>query len=224
MVIKEKWQVPLFILLFIFSLLISTQYKTQLAFVNSLSSQSKEDLVALVKSLNEKRKQLEIEADNLIEIKRSLDEKAVKGTSLISSLENERKHLEVIAGMVPVHGQGITTTISGDSNLEYHDIIDLLNELWVSGAEIVAINDTRIEVSTIISQREDADHKLVITINNKPLLSPVIIKALGDPDTLKKGLTFPGGIVDNFNTIYKVYPVIKKEEDIMIPACLKYLK
>jgi len=228
-VIKKKWQVPLFIALFLFGLLVSTQYTTQQALVNSLSNQNQEDLVKLVKSLNEKRARLELEIDTLRKNKQSLDEKAALGSDLVTNLQAELRQLKIVNGTIPVHGPGVTITITGDSNLMYLDLIDLVNELWVSGAEAVAINDHRIENNTIISQAEDANHRLVITVNKEPLLSPVVIKAIGNPDTLEKGLTFTGGIIDNLNTLYQVYPVVKKQEDVVILAVsskptFKYLK
>ncbi len=227
--IKKKWQVPVFIALFLFGLLVSTQYTTQQALVNSLSNQNQEDLVKLVKSLNEKRARLELEIDTLRKNKQSLDEKAALGSDLVTNLQAELRQLKIVNGTIPVHGPGVTITITGDSNLMYLDLIDLVNELWVSGAEAVAINDHRIENNTIISQAEDANHRLVITVNKEPLLSPVVIKAIGNPDTLEKGLTFTGGIIDNLNTLYQVYPVVKKQEDVVIPAVsskptFKYLK
>ena len=227
--IKKKWQVPLFIALFLFGLLVSTQYTTQQALVNSLSNQNQEDLVKLVKSLNEKRARLELEIDTLRKNKQSLDEKAALGSDLVTNLQAELRQLKIVNGTIPVHGPGVTITITGDSNLMYLDLIDLVNELWVSGAEAVAINDHRIENNTIISQAEDANHRLVITVNKEPLLSPVVIKAIGNPDTLEKGLTFTGGIIDNLNTLYQVYPVVKKQEDVVILAVsskptFKYLK
>jgi len=228
-VIKKKWQVPLFIALFLFGLLISTQYTTQQALVNSLTNQNQEDLVTLVKSLNEKRAKLELEIDALVKNKQSLDEKAALGSDLVADLQAELRQLKIINGAVPVHGPGVMITITGDSNLMYLDLIDLINELWVSGAEAVSINDHRIENNTVIYQAEDINHRLVITVNDEPLLSPVVIKAIGNPDTLEKGLTFTGGIVDNLNTLYQVYPVVKKQEDVVIPAAtakttFKYLK
>ncbi|MGI6686302.1 MAG: DUF881 domain-containing protein [Bacillota bacterium] len=216
--IKKKWQIPLFIALFLFGLLVSTQYTTQQALINSLSDQGQEDLVTLVKSLNEKRGKLELEVDTLLKNKQSLDEKAALGSNLVADLQAELRQLKIINGIVPVHGPGVVVTITGDSNLMYLDLIDLVNELWVSGAEAIAINEHRIENNTVISQAEDVNHRLVITVNDKPLLSPVVIKAIGNPDTLEKGLTFTGGIVDNLNTLYQVYPVVKKQEDVVIPA------
>lgn len=216
--IKKKWQIPLFIALFLFGLLVSTQYTTQQALINSLSDQDQEDLVTLVKNLNEKRGKLELEVDTLLKNKQSLDEKAALGSNLVADLQAELRQLKIINGIVPVHGPGVVVTITGDSNLMYLDLIDLVNELWVSGAEAIAINEHRIENNTVISQAEDVNHRLVITVNDKPLLSPVVIKAIGNPDTLEKGLTFTGGIVDNLNTLYQVYPVVKKQEDVVIPA------
>lgn len=227
--LRKKWQMPLFIAFFMFGLLISTQYNIQLAVINSLTGQSTEDLVALVKSLNEKRSKLEKEVNILAGTKRSLDEKTAASSILAASLNGELKQMEVIAGTVPVNGPGIKITITVDSNLYYRDLIELVNELWVSGAEAISINEYRIESNTMISEARDEHDRTVITVNNKALLSPVIIKAIGDPDTLDKGLTFTGGIIDTFNTIYQVFPVIKKEKDVVIPATsaqvsFKYLK
>lgn len=216
--LRKDWQLPLFIAFLVFGLLISTQYNTQLAVLDSLTGQSTEDLVSLVKSLNENRNKLEEEVNSLLLTKRSLDEQVLAGSILVTNLNNEIKQLKVINGTVPIHGPGVRITITVDSNLYYRDLIELVNELWVSGAEAISINEYRIENNTMISEAEDANERLVITVNNKPLLSPVVIKAIGHPDTLDKGLTFPGGIIDNFNTLYQVFPVIKKEENVVIPA------
>lgn len=101
---RKKWQVPLFCTLLIFGLLMSAQYNTQVAVLNSLASQSSEDLVTLVKQLNEKRIQLEQEVTGLEGTKRSLDQQAAADSTLVASLKNELKQLQVIDGNVPVHG------------------------------------------------------------------------------------------------------------------------
>ncbi len=45
---------------------------------------------------------------------------------------------------------------------------------------------------------------------------------LGDPVTLKTGLTYPGGIIESLNSLYMVYPVIKKADNLVIPAADDY--
>jgi len=215
--INQKWRFPLFVALFVFGFLISTQYSTQQAVVNSLSSQNQEDLVALIKSLNEKRNQMEKEVDELVKTRNSLAEETTSRSNLYTNLSNELERLQIINGTIPIHGPGIKIIITGDSELYYKDLIDLVNELWVSGAEAVSINHSQVLSNTIISQ-DTNDNKLIIKVNNKALLNPIIIEAIGNPETLEAGLTFPGGIIDSFNMLYQVFPVIKQEEDVVIPA------
>lgn len=215
--IKRTWQVPLSIAFFLFGVLVFTQYNTQLALLNSLSMQKPEDLVILVKNLNEKRNALSTEVSSLTKLRDTLEKKASAGYSLATNLDNELKQLKISTGATLIEGPGITISITGGSNLMYLDLVDLINELWVSGAEAISINDQRITLNTVISQGENNNNQMVITIDNKPLLNPIVINGIGNADTLEKGLTFTGGIVDNLNTLYQVYPVIKKEENIRIP-------
>ena len=213
-----KWQIPLAIALLLFGFLLMAQYRTQIEIGNSLNFQKTEDLVTIVKSLDEKRTNLEAEYNELQKTYEALLEKQQAGESLNSNLEKEIIQLEMALGTVAVTGPGITVTISGDSNLIATDLVDIVNELWVTGAEAVAINDIRYDAYTSITEEIGATGGSMITVNGYPLLYPVVIKAIGNADTLEKGLTFTGGIIDNLNTLYKVYPQVKKEESITIPA------
>lgn len=207
---RRPWYVPLAIALLVFSFLIATQYNTQQKVLVSLENQKTEDLVALVRNLNEKRSTLEKELEDLTLLYHSL--------GVTATVENQLKQLEVFIGAVPVTGPGITITITGDSPLVYLDLVDLVNELKVTGAEAIAINDIRVQNSTRIAQGIDTNGQFIITINGEKLLAPVIIKAIGKPETLESGLTFPGGIIDSLNNHYNVFPTIKKEERLHIPA------
>jgi uncharacterized protein YlxW (UPF0749 family) len=90
----------------------------------------------------------------------------------------------------------------------YVDIIHIVNELWASGAEAIAINDYRITQDTSIFYAEN-EQNMSITVDNNNLTYPIIIKAIGDPNNLDKGLTMPGGIMDNLS-LYRAYPIISK--------------
>ncbi|MDD2569159.1 MAG: DUF881 domain-containing protein, partial [Clostridia bacterium] len=109
-------------------------------------------------------------------------------------------------------------TITADSPLMNVDLVDIINELRVTGAEAIAVNDVRITSYTSIGEGVDANNNAIITINGSRLLTPVVIKAIGKPATLQEGLTFPGGIIDNLNTLYNIYPTIKQSEKLTIPA------
>ena len=113
-------------------------------------------------------------------------------------------------------------------------IRDRVNELFASGAEAVSINDTRFTIHTVISEKETVvetrdesgkpyqKESYVPIINGKELLYPIVIKAIGDPVTLETGLTYPGGIIESLNSLYMVYPVIKKADNLVIPAAEDY--
>lgn len=207
----------MFIVFLIFGLLLTVQYRTKIAAENSLANQKQEDLVAILKNLESNRARLEAELESLQNTKKSLAAKAEAGISLNNSLQKQIRQYQIATGTVDVAGPGISITITADSNIMNYDLIDLVNELWISGAEAVAINDIRILDTTTIEQTEDKNHNVVLTIDGKVLLSPIIITAIGDSATLEKGLTFPGGIIDNLNTLYQVYPQIKKSDIVFIP-------
>ncbi len=206
----KKWSLPLAFSLLVLGLLAGVQYNTQQELANSLSSQQTSTLVTMVQNLHEKRNALETELQNLTRTYNSI--------SLVTSLEKQIKQLQIFAGTTNVIGPGISITITTDSYLINLDLVDLVNELWATGAEVIAINDIRINTTSQIASETDANQQPIITLNGKKLLSPIVIKAIGDPTTLETGLTFTGGIIDNLNTLYHVYPTIKQETSLHIPA------
>ena len=214
---QKTWTGSMFITFLIFGLLLTVQYRTQIATENALTNQKQEDLVAILKNLDSNKAKLETELESLQNTKRSLENKAQAGLSLNNGLQKQIRQLQIANGSIDVAGPGITITIIGDSVIMNYDLIDIVNELWLSGAEAVAINDIRILDTTTIEQIEDKNGNIVITINGQVLLSPIEITAIGDGVTLEKGLTFPGGIIDNMNTLYQIYPQIEISDSIFIP-------
>ncbi|MEG1501495.1 MAG: DUF881 domain-containing protein [Clostridiales bacterium] len=211
-----KWQITLTFILLIFGVLLTAQFYTHIAVSNSLEMQNAEDLSMIILNLNQNRDSL---LNELITIRHeydSIEEKAHSGISLSATLDNQIKQLQVFSGAVAVYGPGVSISITGDSNIIYLDIIDLINELYATGAEAVSINDHRIQYNTIIKEAYNNNGVLIMTVDGQELLSPIVVKAIGDPETLEKGLTFTGGIIDLFNIRFQVYPIVKKEEKIII--------
>ncbi len=210
-------QLPLVFVFIAFGYLLVAQINTQSALSGSLEAQTIDNLSIIAINLSQNNQQLENELYSLQSNLTSVQEKVNSGSSLATSVESNINHLSAAIGTKAVQGKGISITITTDSNLLYYDLIDLVNELFVTGAEAVSINDVRITGNTLISEVYDIDHYTII-INGAPLLSPVVIKAIGDPATLVKGLTYSGGIIDNLNILYQVYPVIKQQDLVEIPA------
>ncbi|MBS4025217.1 MAG: DUF881 domain-containing protein [Clostridia bacterium] len=214
---NKSWQIPLTITLVLLGFLLSVQFKVQQDLLNTLNMQKTEDLVAMLRNIHYKKASLETEVDELqfqlSEYKNSL---SVEQT-LYANMTLEINRLQVAYGTLDVHGPGISVILYGDSLLIFYDIIDIINELWASGAEVISINDHRIYFNTRFTDAT-INGSLEIMVNDEMLLYPIIIQAIGDPHALETGLTFPGGIVDNLTTLYNIHPEIKRETEILIPA------
>lgn len=178
--------------------------------VQSLENQSTDTLVAMVRSLNDYRNRLNNELTQL--------ERTESSRSVAIRLEQQLNSARIFAGAVAVSGPGISVTITADYDLYSMDVIDIVNELKVSGAEAIAINNQRLTSRTHLTQETDSDEHLFLALNGERLLTPIVITAIGDPATLEKGLTFTGGIIDNLNTLYGIYPIVRQEQEIVVPA------
>ncbi|MDN5347586.1 MAG: hypothetical protein PWP65_1150 [Clostridia bacterium] len=205
------------VVLILLGLLLTLQFRTQRLMTSSLEALSTEELVTMWKKLDVKRTQLQTEVNSLLEQLQALENKSSSGLDAQKALQKELDRLQLAYGLIPVKGPGITVTITGDAPLLYYDLVDLVNELWASGAEAIAINDQRVTAATIINDITEGNN-IYITVNGNKLLYPIVIKAIGDPHTLEKGLTFTGGLVDNLNTLYNIFPDIKKAESLSLPA------
>ncbi|MGB9661154.1 MAG: DUF881 domain-containing protein [Moorellaceae bacterium] len=214
---KRWWQICLTLVLLALGMLLSLQFRTQQLRASSLEFQKTEDLVAMWKKLTAKRTQLQNEVAELEEQLHTLTTGSGENDKAQAALEKELLRLKNHLGFAPVKGPGITVTFTGDAPLLSVDLVDLINELWVSGAEAVAINNHRVTAFTFIADKEEGSN-LYITVNGQKLLYPIVVKAIGEPNTLEKGLTFAGGLIDNLNTLFNIHPSIKKHQELELPA------
>ncbi|MCR4962534.1 MAG: DUF881 domain-containing protein [Firmicutes bacterium] len=214
----RNWQWPLTLMFLCFGFLLAAQYQTNTVLSGDLSSESQSNLAMILKSVNDNKEQLQEELDSLESELQELETLNMSGESLSTALRSRIETLQSAIGDAPVEGPGISVTITGDSNLMFYDVIDIINEMFVTGAEAVAINNTRVTIHTAISEIDNRADGYSITIDGDPLLFPVVIKAIGDAEALSAGLTYPGGIIESLNTLYRVYPIIRLESSLSIPA------
>ena len=144
----------------------------------------------------------------------------------MSLIVEENNKLRMFAGLTDVSGRGVSVTIndspkagqsgdgvSSDAFLVHaEDILSILNELNVAGAEAIAINGQRI-VSTSAVRCAGS----VVNVNDVKIAAPFVITAIGDPDILEAALVFPGGVVDSLKP-WGIEILIKKLETVEIPA------
>ncbi|MGB9791286.1 MAG: DUF881 domain-containing protein [Thermacetogeniaceae bacterium] len=220
----NKWQIPVFIAFLFLGFLLSVQFRTQQIYLSDLSLQKTDDLVMILKKLHDKRAELTKELAELENQQRTFIEHANADEALIRSLREDYKKQEMALGIVPVKGPGITVTIDEGSSVVYLDLVDIINELWASQAEAISVNDVRITPWTsIFWNKED----LTLLINGREITFPCTIKAIGNPDQLQSGLQLLGGVLDHL-AIYKVYPVVRRHQNLEVPAAplppIHYLK
>jgi len=110
--------------------------------------------------------------------------------------QSNESNLQIFSGLSSVKGEGIEIVINDaaktdsleSSDIELARVYDsdiqlLVNALWASGAESIAINEGRLTSTSAIRSAGDA-----ILVNYRPLVPPFIISAIGDKD-LKARLT-----------------------------------
>ncbi|WP_051330788.1 DUF881 domain-containing protein [Aneurinibacillus terranovensis] len=134
------------------------------------------------------------------EKEKKLSQRQLMSNSLINALQT----LRTKAGLIPVTGQGVIITLQDSSNarnlnnivagiIHDADLRSLLNQLDVSGAEGIAINDQRL-VATSAPRCVGP----TIIVNQTKLGPPFVIRVIGNKNILSKDLQAPGGIMDKF--------------------------
>ena len=155
-----------------------------------------------------------------------LEKSQAKGLTSTKSLQESLQKARLLAGTAPAHGPGIIIMLSdspklnpeetrediiGDYIIHYYDIMEIVNEVFASGAEAVSVNDQRI-VATSSIRCVGA----VVLVNSVQVAPPIVIKAIGERAVLEKALELPGGVADNLFLLDMIE--ITQAKDIVVPA------
>ncbi len=100
-------------------------------------------------------------------------------------LTKELNQLMGVAGLRDVSGNGIVITLTDTdyTKITPNDLIELINELRLAGAEAISINDERIVYDSYVVSPS------FMQINGIRMVSPYIVKAIGNPTYLESGLS-----------------------------------
>ena len=140
----------------------------------------------------------------------------------VKLLNDELEKTRMLAGVTPVKGRGVQVTMNDSSynkqeNVDQNaylvhaeDILSVINELNVGGAEAIEINGQRI-VSTSSVRCAGS----VVNVNGVKIAAPFVITAIGDPDILESALTMSGGVVDSL-AHWGIEISIKKSDEVKV--------
>ena len=131
----------------------------------------------------------------------------------------ELANVNLILGKTDVEGEGITITLRDSSNddgdlltITTDNLNTIINELKMAGAEAISVNEERIINMSDIAPIND---KSLILINGQRVISPYVIKAIGDSTYLESTLVGKGGSIDELEKLgYDV--AVEKSDKITI--------
>jgi len=127
-------------------------------------------------------------------------------------LQEELMQANMLFGTTQVTGEGVIVILQDteEKSITDIDLLLLLNELRVAGAEAISINGQRIcpmtEIRTVYN---------FIFVNGERITSPYTVKAIGNSNYLESGLTIKGGYVDETKILGEKID-ITKENNILI--------
>jgi uncharacterized protein YlxW (UPF0749 family) len=153
-----------------------------------LAGRTAQELTVIIANLNLRNDQLRGEIAGRERDLRDLQGSRARGESTLGDLKDDLDRIRAWSGLEPVEGRGVRLTVAGP--LDGEAAMDLLNELRNAGAEAMAVGGVRIVGSTVVAGPPGD-----LTVEGRPLESPLLIDAVGSPDGLTGALTRPGGIV-----------------------------
>ena len=200
----------------ILTMIMFTQFKTvDETDITAIETMRETELRSELASWKEKYEEIETklaEVDGKItEYRKELDENANSSTVL----QEEVKEAETYLGYTSLQGQGIIVTLKDREQkvVNYSHILQLVNELNAAGAEAISVNDERIvSMSEIVTVKDK-----IVTINERKVAGPFIVKAIGDKKYFESALSIKGGYMDLMKAaeIDVTYTV---EDNIVVPA------
>lgn len=141
----------------------------------------------------------------------------------------------ILSGAVAVHGPGVklvvddakeaatggdgdpreTSGFSDTGRVRDRDMQRVVNGLWESGAEAISINGQRLTALSAIRAAGDA-----ILVDNKPLVPPYTVLAVGDGKHLSTRFqnSADGVYLSVLQDNYDIRTAISAEEDVRLPA------
>jgi uncharacterized protein YlxW (UPF0749 family) len=131
----------------------------------------------------------------------------------------------ITSGAAAVGGEGLRITLEDadqavgaddpDSRVRDSDLQIVVNGLWASGAEAIAVNGERLATTTAIRTAGDA-----ILVDVVPLVGPYTIEAVGDPQEMQTRLTRTSGgqLLAVLQSTYGIRTQVSSQRELALPA------
>lgn len=192
------------------------------------SSYEQARVQAAIQQLEEEQIELKRAVGRLRARLERYQQSAASESEMLRELKEELVIQRMRAGLVAFKGPGVVirlddseaTTSSLDRSLNpyivhEYDVRDVVNLMWLAGAEGVAVNDERIVATTSIYCVGST-----IMVNDIRLSPPYLVRAIGDPEALYAVATDPAYLVDLRRRVQQqgLKLTVERREEVMLPS------
>lgn len=210
--------------LFFLSVLLAAQMKTvsnsEVVLQGKREAELADELVTLQRNYNDLKEKY-TESQNVVE---EYKNNSSTNSTLINSMKDEIDMLSALSGNTDLKGEGIiitmtdaaqnseNSTIDTDSLVHDSDVLSVVNELKVAGAEAISVNDQRIiSISGIRCVGPS------IQVNYQKISTPIVIKAIGNAQWLESAMNIKNGVVDTLKGSTGIGISVVRSNNVEIP-------
>lgn len=183
-----SWQITLGAALLTLGFLVAAQIRSEAPRV-SYTTQERPPLVETARQLQQQQDQLKARIVDLRSQVQSLEQGSQGNAAAVRDLNDQLQQAHIAAGLVSLKGPGIviqfqdsSAAVPADANhadylVSASDLRTAVDQLWLAGAEAIAINGERIVSSSAI-----LDIGGSILVNSAYQAAPYQLAAIGPPD------------------------------------------
>lgn len=225
---SNSWVVPVSLLTVVVGFLTSLAWITtqrQQDMMRSLPPDMRTRLSVGELDLSEEYAQVRDEVTKLREEKTKLENLLAQGKSSTTLLNESLQESKIFACLTEVKGPGVSITLHDSKKpiedamdpagaiVHDTDVVKVVNELWASGAEAISVNNKRVGPTTSFRCVGPT-----ILVDSVKIASPVVIRAIGDAETLYGGMNLPGGVLEELRSYDPKMVEVAIVKDMRLPA------
>jgi uncharacterized protein YlxW (UPF0749 family) len=221
-----SWQVTLGVALLVLGFLVAAQLGAEGPRVR-YTTQERTPLLETATQLQTQQDGLKNRILELREAIQGVEGQSTGSADLVRQLNAELEAARIAAGLIPLTGTGIVLQLddsqapvppdasAADYLVGSHDIRTVVEELWIAGAEAIAVNAERVTPTTAI-----IDIGSSLLVNSAYLAPPYQVTAIG-PEDLYDRLSGSAGFIDFVRARAEAYGIrlsFAEPESVDMPA------
>lgn len=182
--------------------------------ITGIETAREAELRTMLSSWKTKQEELEVKLGDTQNKIQDYNTKVESNQESSELIEEELAQTNLLTGQTNVEGEGVIITLrdNEEKSIEANDLLNLVNELRLAGAEAISINDKR-----VLTMTEIVDVGTIL-VNEERVTSPYVVKAIGDQKYLVSALSLKNsGFVDTYQNSGKSVE-LAKDNNIMITA------